>query len=67
MTPEEHWEHIERILACIDKRHESIAQIIESIRGLQWSCRYDELFAQNEVRLAQLMDTVRRLDKLENR
>lgn len=79
MTPEERWEHIEQTVARIDKRHESIAQIIEDIRRMQRSSEarsgrcderlasYDELFAQNEVRLAQLMETMKRLDNLENR
>lgn len=90
MTPEERWERIDRTLAeiaeaqkgfdrrldRIAERHEALAQTVEIMAGMQRA--NDELFAKNEVRLGQLMDTMnrlgnivvaheQRLDNLENR
>jgi len=67
----------------ITERHEALAQTVEIVAGMQRAskerlARLDELSAQNEVRLAQLMETMnrlgnivighdQRLDNLENR
>ncbi|SPE38079.1 hypothetical protein SBA6_810007 [Candidatus Sulfopaludibacter sp. SbA6] len=73
----------DRRLERIAERHEALAQTVEIIAGMQRAseerlAHYDELFARNEVRLGQLMDTMnrlgniiiahdQRLDNLENR